>query len=155
MHFPLVLFYDESMSKRLVIGVSILTIFIVLVAIFLAASRPLSQTPTPQPQHPQQQEIDQACRDFEAMEHPVSCQEAVTFALEQAQGTVQNVSIGNVTTSTPASSGDIEIQAVEMWLVDIRLANPYFDEEFNKEISVIQIGTPLEHQNVQYQKPLE
>ena len=97
------------------------------------------------------------CKDFETLAYaayPISCKTAVDLALEQAPGTVRNISIGNVRTSVPTNSG-IERRNVEMWLIDIELDNPYFDETFNRQIRVLQIGTPTEEQNVFYQKPLE
>ena len=140
------------MSKRLVIGVAILTSFIVILVVWIID--PLTQTPAPQSQSLYSQEIIDACKDFEGLEHPIGCHHAASVALGQAQGNIQKISIDNVATSVPTSD-TIEIQTVEMWLIDIRLTTPYFDEEFNKEIKVLQIGTPTKEEFVQYQKPLE
>ena len=103
--------------------------------------------------------IAELCKEFRNVAYKISCDEAVKIALDQAPGKVQNVSIGPVRTSVPSSSGLLERRTVNLWLIDIALANPYFEEKLNKQVNRLQIGLSLderfdEHYFV-YRKPLE
>ena len=95
------------------------------------------------------------CKEFQKVDYKISCEKAVELAVAQAAGKVQKVSIEPVRTSIPSSSGTVEIRTVDMWLIDIVLAKPYFDDKFNKEIRILQIGIRVDEHNLIYKKPLE
>lgn len=95
------------------------------------------------------------CVSFQKVDYKISCEKAVELALAQAPGKVKNVSVGSVRTSVPSSSGGIERRTVDMWLIDIVLAKPYFDDKFNKEIRILQVGIRVDEHNLIYKKPLE
>jgi len=95
------------------------------------------------------------CKEFQKVDYKISCEKAVELALAQAQGKVQKVSIGPVRISAPSTSGAIKRQTIDMWLIDIVLAKPYFDDKFNKQVNILQIGIRTEEHNVLYKKPLE
>lgn len=94
------------------------------------------------------------CVNFQKVDYKIPCEKAVELALAQAPGKVKNVSVGHVRTSIPSSSG-IERRTVDMWLIDIVLAKPYFDDKFNKQINILQIGIRVDEHTLIYKKPLE
>jgi len=95
------------------------------------------------------------CKEFQKVDYKISCEKAVELALVQAPGKVQKVSIGPVRTTVPSQSGPPERRTVDMWLIDIVLAKPYFDEKFNKQVNVLRIGIRVDEHNLIYKKPLE
>ena len=145
----------------ILIAVVILTVIIAAVAIWTINPTPQPPTPTtpsPTPMTEVQSNIPQLCAPFgtfSTIDYKVSCEQAVGFALAEAPGVVKNVSIEPVKISVPTSSGTIERRTVEMWMIDIELTNPYFDESLNKQINVLRIGIRVEENNVIYKKPLQ
>lgn len=95
------------------------------------------------------------CKEFQKVDYKIPCEKAVELALAQAPGKVKNTSVGPVRTSVPSSSGAIERRTLDMWLIDIVLAKPYFDDKFNKHINVLQVGIRMDEHNLIYKKPLE
>lgn len=95
------------------------------------------------------------CKEFQKVNYIITCEKAVELALAQAQGKIQKVSIGPVKTRATSSSGAIEKRTVDMWLIDIVLTKPYFDDNFKKQINVLQIGIPQDDTKLVYKKPLQ
>lgn len=95
------------------------------------------------------------CTNFQKVNYKISCEKAVELALAQVNGKVKNVSVGPVRTSVPSSSGAIERRTVDMWLIDIVLAKPYFDDKFKKQINMLQIGIPTDGYERIFKKPIE
>lgn len=94
------------------------------------------------------------CNDFEGLDYKITCGRAVEIALANTPGTVQKVSIDSVRTIDPSTEPPSRITA-DMWLVDVKLEKPYFDQNFNREIHVARIGVGLnEHLGI-YKEVLE
>lgn len=100
-----------------------------------------------------------AITTFETIKYEISCEKAVSLALQKvalqkAQGEVQKVSIGSVQARIPGSDppkrGDIE-----MWLIDVKFQQPYFDEDFKREVKLMRIGIGLHQHFGVYRKVLE
>ena len=145
---------------------SIIILFIALISsvlywYFVLSKQPTSETPgttakpTPGVGFGSLRPYAYLCVNFQKVDYKISCEKAVELALAEAPGKVQKVSIGSVRIFTPSQSGPRERHIVEMWLIDIVLAKPYFDEKFNKQINVLQIGIRVDEHNGVYKKPLE
>jgi hypothetical protein len=128
---------------------------------FVLYQKPVSETnetttkPTPGVGFGNLSPYSSLCAKFQKTKAKISCEKAVELALAQAPGKVKNVSVAPVRTSVPSSSGSIERRTIDMWLIDIVLAKPYFDEKFKKQISILQVGIPLDNYNLIYKKPLK
>ena len=164
MHFYLLLFYDGVVKKILLVLAIILLVALIsgiLYWYFVLSKQPTSETPgatakpTPDVGFGSLRPYAYLCVNFQKVDYKISCEKAVELALAQAQGKVKNVSVGSVRTSVPSSSGGIERQTVNMWLIDIVLAKPYFDDKFNKQINILQVGIRVDEHNLIYKKPLE
>jgi len=139
-----------------------LPVVLVLLAVSLAGSLvfwyfSIFQGQTPEVAAPEPAPRDTLavlCKEFQNVDSKVSCELAVAIASDEAPGTVRHVSIGPVRASVASSSGSIERRTVDMWLIDIALAEPYFDKAFGKQINLLQVGIRLNVPNVAYRKPL-
>ena len=128
---------------------------------FVLSKQPTSETPgttakpTPAVGFGSLRPYAYLCVNFQKVDYKISCEKAVERALAEAPGKVKKVSIGPVRISAPSTSGAIKRQTIDMWLIDIVLAKSYFDEKFNKQINVLQIGIRVDEHNLIYKKPLE
>ena len=86
------------------------------------------------------------CIAYPAIQGEISCDDAIALALKEANGTVQGISIA----PTKLRSG-----IANLWLVDIKLATPYFDSRLQKEVTSLQIGIGMNESVGIYIKPLE
>lgn len=81
----------------------------------------------------------QLCDKFKGAEYAISCDEAVALALADKPGNIQDISIGTRRTPTE-SEGKILMKDTKLWLIDIRLDEPFYDEKLNKEIKLLRVG---------------
>ncbi len=88
------------------------------------------------------------CSPYSTSDAKVSCEDAVAAAFGIANGTVQGVSIAPARVHSPKSR-------VNLWLVDIKLATPYFDSVLQKEVVSLQVGIGVNESVGVYKKPLE
>lgn len=94
------------------------------------------------------------CASFQNAKYEISCEEAVSFALEKAQGEVQNITIGPVQTVDRESTPP-KIVSVDNWLIDIKLQQPYFDKALEKDVKILRIGIGLHKHLGFYKQVLE
>ena len=79
------------------------------------------------------------CDEFKEAEYLISCDDAVALALADKPGSIQDISIGTRRTPTE-SEGKILMKDTKLWLIDIRLDEPFYDEKLNKEIKLLKVG---------------
>lgn len=94
-----------------------------------------------------------ACVEFKTVDYKISCEEAVAIALRHSPGIVRKVSIGSVRSAGFFS--DRSPQEALLWVIDIQVANPYFDTSFQKEIKFLRIGIDIDQRVGISIKPLE
>ena len=122
---------------------------------FVLSKQPTSigaPSPTPTPV-----KSTSPCKDFETLayiKYSISCKKALELALKQAQGNIIGVSIEPaqvpfLDTSPP------EIRTIDIWAIDISLAKPVFDKDFNREVHVWRIGIPVDGYKLIHRKPLK
>jgi len=92
-------------------------------------------------------EIEGLCRPYMQTEAEVSCKDAIKIALAATPGTIQKISIGSPLFPDPS---------LRFWLIDIQLANPSFDETFQREVAFLRVGVPLADVSIGlYKEPLD
>lgn len=94
------------------------------------------------------------CESFQKVKYEISCEKAVSFALEITQGEVQKVSIGPVQ-SVDRESTPPKLVSVDNWLIDIKLQQPYFDKSLKKDVKILRIGIGLHEHLGFYKQALE
>lgn len=120
-------------KKKLSLTVVVLVIIVVSLVVYFNFWSGEKVILEPQPS------IESLCSEFKESGYQISCNEAVAFALADRQGTIQNISIG--TKRIPRESeGKILIKDTRLWLIDIRLDEPFYDENLNKEIKLLRAG---------------
>jgi hypothetical protein len=94
------------------------------------------------------------CSEFQNVQYEVSCKTAVSRVLAEAPGEILGISIGPIRTAI-VSNGRIERKTVEMWLVDVKLEKPYFDQQFGKPTNVLRVGIRVDGGKEIYRKALD
>ena len=118
-----------------------------LVWYFVILKNPSSQTtpgtntkPTPGVGFGNLKPYAKLCKEFQKTNAKISCEKAIELALAQAPGKIQKISIGPVLTPMLSPSGSVERRTIDTWLIDIKVAHPYFDQTFKKEIHAMRFG---------------
>lgn len=155
LHSPCVLFYDEYVKKILLVLVIVLVVALAggtLYWYFVLSQKPASEIapgmktkPSPAVGFGSLRPYAKLCANFQKVNYEISCEKAVSLALEKAQGEIQKVSIGSVRTVIPGSS-PLKRGNVDVWLIDVKLQQPRFDENFKREVKQLRIGVGL-HQH--------
>lgn len=94
------------------------------------------------------------CDKFSGYDYKISCNRAIELALGNTPGTVQNVSIGSVRTldvSTEPPSAIVK----DMWLIDVKLEKPSFDETFKRQVQTVRIGIGLDENSAIYKEVIK
>jgi len=150
--------------RRIIVALAILLPVILVIGILFwyfafyqkpASEAPGTTKPSPGPGFGNLSPYASLCKEFQKTKAKNSCEKAIELALADSPGKIQEISIGPVKSSVPTSSGLRERRMIDMWLINIMLTKPYFDDKFNKQITVLQIGIPLNEDNLIYKKPLQ
>lgn len=79
------------------------------------------------------------CSGFKESISGISCEDAVALALKNSPGTIQRISAGNM--KVPDASSDTYVLVEKkLWLIDIKIDNPYTDNFSGKEVSKVRVG---------------
>jgi len=154
------LLYYKSM-RRIIVALAILLPVILVVGIlfwyFAFYQKPASEQdhkttakPSPGVGFGNLSPYAKLCTNFQKVKYEISCEKAVSLALEKAQGEVQKVSIGPVQ-AVDRESTPPKLVSVDNWLIDIKLQQPYFDEALEKDVKILRIGIGL-HQHLGFYK---
>ncbi len=121
------------------------TAAMLLLVVILAAYTYTNQASISSQEIEMQKKPDTAafCQNYAESESEISCEEAVSIAMSNTAGSVQKVSMGSVRTLDPLTSPPTRI-VKEMWLVDIKLENPHFDQNFGREVLYLRLGIGLD-----------
>ena len=79
------------------------------------------------------------CDEFKETEYTVSCEEAVSFALTDSPGTVENIFI-DFRKSPTELDGRVLMVDKEMWLMDINLDSTFYDQDLDEVVNSLRIG---------------
>jgi len=82
------------------------------------------------------------CYQFKDTNYKISCEEAVEMALRNTPGEIQKISREPIEVDVGASSP--EKQTADFWLFDIKVGEPYFDQNFRREIRYLRVGIGLD-----------
>jgi hypothetical protein len=116
---------NGAQSKPLLIGISV---GVIVLFILLSTQDSSTEETIVDP-------IQQLCSEYYGINYGVSCNKAVSLALANSPGVVEEVTVG--TLQVPGVS---ELIDKTLWMVDIRLEEPLFDEVLGREITFLRVG---------------
>ena len=119
----------------------IIVIFVVVVVVIALPFLPRQETTTEEPASLGELSVTQVnlCDEFKETEYTISCEEAVSFALTDSPGTVENIFI-DFRKSPTELDGRVLMVDKEMWLMDINLDSTFYDQHLDKVVNSLRIG---------------